>query len=178
MENQTPLQTFFHILSFVTPEKLPDALFWPRIILGGVGIFFLIFIIFSISVSSWIRYLILTDAREFLTFRAFGASRLTKQWEKIISRLETRNEAEYKLAIIEADAMLDQAMARLGFKGETLEDKLNVMSSVVLPSIKEVREIHRLRNTIVHDPNYILSFDEAKKNIEVYEKAFKELDLI
>jgi len=41
-----------------------------------------------------------------------------------------------------------------------------------------VREIHKIRNNIIHDPTYKLSQEEVKKALAVYEKALIELDAL
>ncbi|MBI1984666.1 MAG: hypothetical protein HYS60_00960 [Candidatus Wildermuthbacteria bacterium] len=172
------VESIFQFLSVVNNPGLQDALLLPKFILGSIGLFFLFFIIFAIFKSSWIRYLIVTDAKEFLTFRAFGVRKMAQRWQKALARLQTANEAEYKLAIIDADSMLDESLKRLGFGGANLEERLKLLTPVILPNVKDVERVHALRNNIVHDPNFILSLDQARDAMEVYEKAFLGLDLI
>lgn len=172
------IQQFFHILYYLVPQQLPSFLFIPKFIFGLVGIFFAVFIVFALIKSSWLWYLFFLDAREFLTYRAFGVRKFTRDWEKIAARLETGEEAEFKLALIEADSMLDNSLKRLGFGGDTLQEKLDKTSSAILPNVADIKEAHRVRDNIVHDPNFILSHDQARKTLEVYEKSFQILDLI
>ena len=172
------IQNLFHFLSYFTPEKLPGFLFFPKIIFGSVGIFFLFFVGFVLIKSSYLHYLIITDLKEFFTYRALGMGRFTKEWQALLLRLETGRQEEYKLALIEADTMLDQTMKRVGYAGETLNEKLQKISLVILPNAKEVQEVHAMRDTIVHDPNFVLTLDQAKRAMNVYQKAFEDLDLI
>lgn len=175
---QNNIQILFHYLSYLAPSKLPGFLFVPKIILGSVGMFFLIFTAFSLIKSSYLRYLLWSDIREFLTYRAFGTRKFTKQWEALAARLEAGTQEEYKLALIEADTMLDEAMKRVGYAGESLSEKLAKLSPVILPNVKEALEIHQMRDTIVHDPNFVLTLDQARKAMAVYQKSFEDLDLI
>ncbi|MDP2637038.1 MAG: hypothetical protein Q8P03_00275, partial [bacterium] len=116
MEN--PGEIIFRLLSsWVNSPGIQEMLFFPKLVLMPLGIFFLLFVIFASFKSSWFYYLVLVDAKEWFTFRAFGLRRMASKWQQALSRLETVNEAEYKLAIIEADAMIDEALKRLGFGG-------------------------------------------------------------
>lgn len=175
---ENPVEVIFRMLSVVNSEKIQDFLLLPKLILMPIGLFFLFFLIYSVFASSFLHYLLYTDVREFLTYRAFGVGRMTRRWQNALARLETGNEAEYKLAIIEVDAMLDEVLVRLGFRGATTEERLRGISPTVLSNLPDLLSAHRTRNNIVHDPNFILSLDEARKTMAVYEQAFLTFDLI
>jgi len=58
-----------------------------------------------------------------------------------------------------------------------LIDLLEKLDSVILSNIEKVKQAHEVRNSIVHNPDYHLTLDEAKKTIEVYGRAFRELKI-
>ncbi len=176
--NEQFVEQLFSRLSIVNSPSLQAFLGVPRFIFGFLGLFFLFFIIFSIYKSSWIRYFVLTDAKEFFTFRPFGVRKMTQRWQQNVARLQTANEAEYKLAIIDTDAMLDESLNRLGFRGTTLEDRFAILTPIILPNLEDAKRAHMVRNNIVHDPNFILSLDQAREVLAIYEKSFLDLDLI
>ncbi|MDO8577448.1 MAG: hypothetical protein Q7R55_01095 [Candidatus Wildermuthbacteria bacterium] len=163
---------------YVNNPGIQALLFWPKVVLMPLALFLVFFIIFALIKSSFLYYLIFLDWREFLTFRAFGLRRMAQQWERALARLETANEAEYKLAIIEIDSLIDESVRRLGFGGQNLEERLQNVSPAVLSNLSELKEAHRVRNNIVHDPNFLLSLDQARRVMGVYEQSLKELDLI
>lgn len=176
---QNPGEIIFGLLSsWVNNPRLQELLFFPKLVLMPLGLFFVFFIIFALIKSSWLYYLVLVDAREWFTFRAFGLRRMAGRWQSALSRLETANEAEYKLAIIEADSMIDEALKRLGFGGQTLEERLQNISPIIFTNLSELKDAHRLRNNIVHDPNFLLSMDQARRVMGIYEQSLTELDLI
>ncbi|MBI4120790.1 MAG: hypothetical protein HY457_00845 [Parcubacteria group bacterium] len=164
--------------AIINNPGIQALLFFPKLFLAPLGLFFLFFIVFALVKSSFLYYLLWLDAREFTTFRAFGVRRMAQRWERALGRLETANEAEYKLAIIEADSMLEEALKRLGFAGETLDERLQNVPPTVLSNLAELKEAHRTRNNIVHDPNFILSLNVARRVTGIYEQSLKELDLI
>ena len=163
---------------YVNNLGIQNMLFWARVVLAPVAFFFVFFIIFALIKSSFLYYLLWLDLREVVTFRAFGLRRMAQRWERALARLETANEAEYKLAIIEIDSMIDEAIRRLGFGGQNLEERLQNVSPAVLSNLAELKDAHRVRNNIVHDPNFLLSLDQARRVMGVYEQSLKELDLI
>lgn len=73
---------------------------------------------------------------------------------------------------------MDRVLKKMGYKGDTLTDKLKQVSEAIIPNIDKVWEAHKLRNNIVHDPDYIVNFDLAKRAIGIYEKTFQDLEVI
>jgi hypothetical protein len=158
----------------------PPAEGWFLIVRTSFIVFSLVligFIIFLFIKSTWFSFRYLYYITEFLTFKPFGAKKIEKDWRKIKIRLETGLESEYKLAVIETDNMLDEMLTRMRFEGDGLGGKLEKMTTATLANLEEVKQAHKVRNNIIHDPNYKISLEEAKKVLDVYEKAFKNLDV-
>lgn len=172
------MEQFFELLSLVNSSGIQSTIGPVRWVLGGVGFLMLSFVVFIIARTAWLKYAVLFDATEFLTYRPYGLRRMAGKWNKVITRLETGNEGEYKLAVIEADGMLNEVLTRLGFHGETISDKLAGLTPAIVPNLPEVEEAHQIRNNVVQDPDYILSLSEARRVLGIYETAFRNLDLI
>lgn len=147
-----------------------------RIIFIVISAFLAGVIIFTLFRCSWLKFIFLQDVVEILTYKPFGIKKIEKDWRKIVSRLDTGMESEYKLAIIEADDMMDETLKRMGYGGESLGERLEKLTAATLSNIEEIKEAHKVRNNIVHDPNYKLSLEETKKTLAIFEKAFKDLE--
>ena len=147
-----------------------------KVVLTIVSLLSIAGIIFFALNSSWAKLLFLQDASEFTRSRPYGVRKIIKAWNKIRGRLETGLESEYKLAVIEADNMLNDTLKRMGFAGETLLEKLKNLTSATLSNIEDIKASHQIRNNIVHDPDYKLTLDDSRKILDVYEKAFRNLD--
>jgi len=106
------------------------------------------------------------------------ASRILGRWNKIKERLDTNDENNYKLAILEADAMFDGVIENFGYKGKDLEDKIKQVPSRDVGNTDELIEAHKLRNAIVDNPKMSISYYQAKKAFDVFEKALKGLRAI
>ncbi|MBI2626534.1 MAG: hypothetical protein HYW69_03000 [Candidatus Nealsonbacteria bacterium] len=165
------------IIYFFSTEFQERLLFLKIAFLAVSGILLAIIVFLTLR-TSYLKLLFLQDAVQFLTMRPFGAKRISKQWNKVLDRLAAGSEADYKLAIIEANDILDASLKRLGYDGAALEEKLGKLTSATLPNIKQLYEVHQLRNNIVHDPDYVLSLDETKKALDVFTQAFRDLQML
>ena len=164
-----------NLTSFIFSPPVEGWLAILRIVFIAFSSFFVFGIIVLLLKTGWLKYLILYDTAEFLTYRPFGVRKIEKQWNKIMARLDTGLESEYKLAVIEADSMLDDILKRMGYAGEILGERLKNLTSATLPNIEKIKEAHKVRNNIIHDPDYKLSLNEAKEMLSVYEQAFRDL---
>ena len=108
---------FNYLINFLISPEVQEKLFPVKVAFLVIGFLFLIGIIFCLLKTTYLKWLILQDATEFLTYRPYGAKRITKTWTKILKRLEIADESEYKLAIMEADDLLDNALKRMGYAG-------------------------------------------------------------
>jgi len=134
------------------------------------------FIIFVLVKTSWLKRMLIWDLVEFFSFRPYGVKKVVKSWAKITARLETGLESEYKLAVIEADSILDDILKRMGFDGETLGERLKRLTAATLSNLERILEAHKIRNNIVHDPDYRLTLGESRRVLGIYEQALRDLE--
>ncbi len=159
----------------------PTSIGWVlaiKIIFIIVFLFLAGFIIFVLVKTTWLKRLFIWDLQEFFTRRPFGVLKVGKGWEGIEVRLGTQMESEWKLALIEADKMLDDTLNRMGFGGQSLGERLERLTTATLPNLEEIKTAHKVRNNIIHDPTYKLILDEAKKIILIYKKALTDLEAL
>jgi hypothetical protein len=166
------------IITILSSPEIAAKFFWYKIGFLSVSALLLAAIIFLILNTHYLQWLYFQDIWAFFTFRPFGAKRIVKNWNKILKRLDSGLESEYKLAIVEADDLMDFSLRRMGYEGKTFEEKLSKLTSATLPNIAKVIEVHKLRNELVHNPDYQLSLDEARNTMDVYQKAFNALQLL
>ncbi len=101
------------------------------------------------------------------------------RWIKTLNYLFSQHASDWKLAIIEADSMLEVLMGDIGFKGVTLGDKLKGATQEKFKSLTAAWEVHTIRNRIAHDgASFLLSQHEAKRVIALYEQIFREFGYI
>lgn len=93
------------------------------------------------------------------------------QWQVILNHISSKNPAEWKVAIIEADNILDNILKEIGYEGDTLGDRLK--SAGNSESIHQAWEAHKVRNAIAHEGGKEITQHEAKRVIGLYESVFK-----
>ena len=108
-----------------------------------------------------------------------GGNHKNERWAKILAHVFSPNLNDWKLAIIEADSMLEELLNQLGFKGESLGDKLKSADRDKFKSLTSAWEVHTIRNRIAHEGlNFEISHQEAKRIITLYEQIFREFGFI
>lgn len=142
------------------------------------SIFFLIAIVFTVESLKRIRNreeeLFLTPpAREEEEVKV--DSEQSKRWAKVLEHVESNNPNDWKQAIIEADIMLDQLVTMLGYRGESLGEKLKRATKGDFKSLDQAWEAHKVRNRIAHDGSaFEMNQLEAKQTIGLYRQVFEE----
>ncbi|HUT22213.1 MAG TPA: hypothetical protein VMX18_02250 [Candidatus Bipolaricaulota bacterium] len=99
------------------------------------------------------------------------------KWVEIESLISKDSEAMWRVAIIEADNLLDFVLKGMIMPGETLGQRLKV-ACYKYEKLRNVWWAHKLRNTIVHESDYKLRRGEAAKAIKGFEHALKILRVL
>jgi len=103
----------------------------------------------------------------------------SQKWQKVLTHVNSQNPAEWRLAILEADVMLDEMLRAGGFHGETLGEMLKDIPKGDFKTIDSAWEAHKIRNAIAHEGSgFLLSQRESKRVIELYGTVFKEFAYI
>lgn len=94
---------------------------------------------------------------------------------KEISRhLISDSPSDWKLAIIEADVLLDELVARIIPEGNNLGERLKMINRSSYPWLDDAWEAHIVRNRIAHEGSqFTLSRTEARRIVGLYEKVFE-----
>lgn len=100
-------------------------------------------------------------------------------WEKVMAHLNSQNPNDWKVAIIEADIMLDELLDKMGYQGATIGDKLKTVEQSDFLTLNEAWEAHKVRNQIAHEgAAFMLSDREARRVMSLYEKVFREFGVV
>lgn len=165
-----------NIGKYILSPELQQILLPTKIIFLAFSWLFLCLIFFGLFKTSWLKEALLQDLVHFFTCKPYARQRMVRTWKKIQAKLKRGSEAEYKLAIIEADRLLDRALKNKGYLGKDLPEKLKKVIAEDLPSREKVLEAHKVRNNIVEDPDFRVSLKQAKEILEIFERALRELE--
>ena len=98
------------------------------------------------------------------------------RWERVETYMTSLNPSDWKIAILEADNILDQVVERMGYKGATLGERMKNIEASDFPYLDDAWIAHKARNSIAHKgTDYELSRSDAEQTINIYHRIFKEL---
>lgn len=98
------------------------------------------------------------------------------RWERVEGYMTSLNSSDWKIAILEADNILDQVVERMGYKGTTLGERMKHIEASDFPYLEDAWTAHKTRNAIAHKgTDYEISRSEAEQTINIYHRIFKEL---
>lgn len=183
--------SFFHNLSGFDPNNYASVISLYHTILFILSIFFLTLVSYCsvriFEIRSKEREHVRYEIAEYAHHQAQKEKKLQHEeavsanprWIKTLGYLFSQHENDWKLAVIEADAMLESLMNQLGFKGETFGDKLKGADQDNFHNLTSAWEVHNIRNRIAHEgAAFPLSQHEAKRVIALYEQIFREFGYI
>ena len=164
------------LFSYILSPPFQRTILAMKILFIASSVCFLISIMYSILKTHYIQWRFGEDLMEAFAKRPYyGVKKVSNVWAGIAAKMETGLASDYKLAIIEADGILDDIFGKIGYKGKTLGERLEKLSPDHFPDLDKLLEAHQVRDDIVRDPDYQLSLEEAKKVLAVYKESLKEL---
>lgn len=98
-------------------------------------------------------------------------------WLTIEQSLQPNDVNSYQLVVLNADKLLDQALIERGQKGQTMGERLK-NSKNLFNNRNLVWEAHKLRNQIVHETNFSLSYEQTKRALSGFKQALKDVGAI
>lgn len=102
-------------------------------------------------------------------------ARRVERWAAVLENVGSTSDSDWRLAILEADIMLDDMLKDIGTFGDTVAERLKSVNEHTLPSVQKAWEAHLVRNRIAHDgANFTLSQHEARRVIGLFETVLKE----
>ncbi len=102
-----------------------------------------------------------------------------EKWKDIEGKINSANPSDWRLAILEADIILFDMLEQMGLPGESLGEKLMAADASFFGTLQEAWGAHKIRNVIAHEGSgYALSYNEARKAIDLYRRVFQEFYFI
>jgi hypothetical protein len=164
----------------------PTLAAWMKNILGvlvalsfPLSLFFLIGIIYCVEQLKYIRKQQgkMFEAKVVPAFEEVpaGDQTLAKRWDGVKTHITSDNPNDWRQAIIDADIILDDILNKMGYRGESVGEKLKHVAKGDFATLDDAWEAHKTRNQITHEGSgFALSHHEAKKAIDLYKKVFEE----
>ncbi len=110
---------------------------------------------------------------------AGDVSKVQLRWNRILEEVSSEDEQRWRLAILEADIMLNELLDVLGYRGETMADKMKQVDRADFNTIDFAWEAHKVRNSVAHEGSArSLGAREARRVIDLYERVFREFNFV
>lgn len=117
----------------------------------------------------------LRDAEHLYDEQYRGAGK-NSRLQDILKHSSSDNPNDWKLAIIEADIILDSTLKQRGYIGNSLGEKLKGIAPGQLSSLNDAWEAHKVRNRIAHDgADFVLTKRMVDETVTKYQRVFSEL---
>lgn len=107
----------------------------------------------------------------------FERERFTRSWQEIEQLAKQGSGAGRKLAIIEADKLVDTAMRKVGFPGETMAERMKV-AEYRFPAIRQMWMAHKWRNQLVHEAHFSLSERQTVEALRAYHDVLRQMKVL
>ncbi len=163
------------MFQFILNEQPVDAGASTGFQAGGSVIALVLFFFVLLTVAGLV---IVKVVKQFKKPELFGMSeeKVREMWEEIIEQAD-QSTMGAKLAVIEADKLVDNVLKSMVIPGETMGERLKA-AAYKYPKIREVWPAHKLRNQLVHDSDFKLTQARAKRALKDFEKALKTLNVL
>lgn len=150
-------------------------------------------IVLILKITSWLISILLlwliavllkrSDATWWVKERVFAAEfaygkAAGQRWDEIKERLKKGDEANLKLAVVEADKLIDDILKRMGLPGADIGERLKQIEKQEVKSVDKIWATHDVRNKIIHQPSLNLTQEEAEMAVGNIEEALKELEYL
>ena len=103
---------------------------------------------------------------------------LQREWSHIAGRITKGNPAEYKVALIEADGMVDRCLSEMGYQGENLSERIAALQAYGDTTTDALVEAHALRNRIIYEEQLVIDRPEAERILGLFEAFLKHWEII
>lgn len=101
-----------------------------------------------------------------------------ERWELIVKKMNSDNSSDWKMAIVEADKIIDDVMKNIGHAGSDLGERLKSVEPSDFQNLQNVWDAHKIRNRIAHEANFEITKLDAKEVLDKYKKALQELKYV
>lgn len=143
---------------------------------GGVGAIAWIGIALLIGFFVLIGIFSLKKMFSRVNLHGLTVEQIRRQWEEI-EQISSQSRMGQKMAIVEADKLLDGVLKSMAMPGQTLGERLK-FACYKYADLKKVWFAHRLRNQIVHEATFEVGDRDARLAVAEYKRALKTLGVL
>lgn len=171
-----PFLSFSAILGFL-------AFLWNIYTIIAYIISIILMAIYVYATMRWNQYLAIQNQllrdEEALFDEYYRGVKKHSRLDEVLKHASSENPNDWKLAIIEADIILDDTLKDRGYAGNSLGERLRSITPNQLSSIDDAWEAHKVRNQIAHEgADFVLTKRLADETIARYRRVFTEFGIM
>lgn len=167
------------LIDFFYSDAFVQTVFWFKVFSGFISasLFIGIVILGFKTKKFWSKIGKMTESMEAVS-QIKEKEKMSQKWKDITNKAVSHIESDRKIAVIEADKLIDELIKRIGFKGKDMGDRLKQINPNQISNINDIWQAHKIRNNLVHDAYFKLAENDTNYVMRVYENTLKELDIL
>jgi hypothetical protein len=175
LEGLIPVISFSAIIGFLT-------ILWNIYALLAYIASIVFLITYVYATIRWNEYLAIMDKQnrdeEALYDEFYRGVKGSSRLDEVFAHIASDHPNDWKLAIIEADIILDSVLKEKGYAGASLGERLRSITPSQLTTIDDAWEAHKVRNQIAHEgADFVLTKRIAEETINRYRRVFAEFGI-
>lgn len=97
------------------------------------------------------------------------------KWIEIERHMQSSNQSEWRVAILEADILLYDMLTQMGYEGDSIGEILKKVDPANFITLQDAWKAHLIRNNIAHGgASFELTREEADRAIRLFKRVFDE----
>jgi len=103
-----------------------------------------------------------------------------RKWDEIQTNMSIGKPSNFKIAIMEADKLLDHVLQLYGYRGQTMGDRMKAIPRKQFGRdfFDDMWQAHILRNKMSHAMDYEVQHFEARDAIKKFERVLRDLEVL
>lgn len=166
---------FNYIQQVIFCDQLQDFLFPVKAWFIFLAVVYGLFVMYFLKTSLRMEIIYLGDFREFLMYKPSDVVQRNQKWAKLMKRMDSKLEPEWKMAIIEGFEMLEDCFFDMFPKGDTFQEQLDSSRNTLPEYYNEITKVQELHQKIIDDPETHLDYNVAKVAMDTMRSVLKKM---
>lgn len=148
-----------------------------KVVSAAVSALFLWGIVHAVRGSRLINHSV-EKLMDVFNVKTIAKRRAIQAWRQVKERMARGTETNYKLAILEADRILDEVLKLMALPGQTMDERLSQVTTEHMAAIEQLRRAHQVARRITIDPEFTVDATLGREVIKTYADLFSEYGIV
>ena len=103
-----------------------------------------------------------------------------RRWQELRKEAGNNPPDSYRLAIMNADTLIDALLKEAGFVGNDTAERMGRLNAIRISPhvVNGLFRAHKIRNSIAHDVAYVIDARTAERTLDLYQAFLEETSII